>query len=98
MLHDLELRAPIRRVGGFGSSKSANSPTYIDNAIEDCLRQVVTLEQMAEIEDRRLVGDRVEAELQTGKRTYRLNVVECFLRARIGESGPAEPNSRLLFT
>ena len=55
---------------------------------EDCLRQVVPLEQMAEVEDRRLVGDRVAAELQAAERAHRMDVVERFLRARIGQPVP----------
>ena len=55
---------------------------------EDCLRKVVPLEQMAEVEDRRLVRDRVAAEFQAGERAHRMNVVERFLRTRIGQSIP----------
>ena len=43
---------------------------------------------MAEIEDRRLVKDRVAAELQACERAHRMNVVERFLRARIGQPIP----------
>ena len=40
------------------------------NALEDRLRQVVTFEQVTEIEDRRLIGDRIATEFQTGKCTH----------------------------
>jgi hypothetical protein len=55
---------------------------------EDRLRQVVTLEQMAEVEDRRLVGDSITAELQSRERAHRLDIVERLLGARIGEAVP----------
>jgi hypothetical protein len=43
---------------------------------------------MAEVQDRRLVGDRIVAEFKPGERTHRLDVVERFLRARIGQVVP----------
>ena len=43
---------------------------------------------VTQIEDRRLVGDRVAAELQPCKRAYRLDVVERFLGAGIGQVVP----------
>src|SRR5687767_7234619 len=46
------------------------------------------LEQMAEVEDRRLVGNGVTTELQAGERAHRLDVVERFLRRRIGQGVP----------
>ena len=52
---------------------------------EHRLRQLVALEQMAEVEDRRLVGDRVAAEFETGERAHRLDVVERLLGAGIGQ-------------
>src|SRR2546423_9302704 len=55
---------------------------------ENRLRQVVRLEQMAEVEDRRLVGDRVAAELQPTERAHRLDVVKRFLGARVGQAVP----------
>ena len=55
---------------------------------EDRLRQVVALEQMAEVEDRRLVGDRVAAEFEAAERAHRLDVVERFLGAGIGQVVP----------
>lgn len=55
---------------------------------EHGLRQVVALQQVAEIEDRRLVGDRVEAEFKPAERPHRLDIVERFLSARIGQRVP----------
>ena len=61
----------------------------LGNALEDRLRHIVTFEQVAEIqENRRFVGDRVAAEVQTHERTHRLDVVEGFLGARVGEIVP----------
>ena len=45
------------------------------------LGQLVALEQMAELEDDRLVRDGVTAELQSGERAHRLDVVERLLGA-----------------
>ena len=53
------------------------------NGREDRLRQVMTLKQMAEIEDRGLVGDRVAAEFEAAERAHRLDIVERFLGAGI---------------
>ena len=55
---------------------------------KDRLRQRVALEQMAEIEDRRLVRDGVAPELQATERAHRLDVVERFLGPGIGERVP----------
>jgi hypothetical protein len=55
---------------------------------ENRLRQVVGLEQVAEVQDRRLVGNGIAAELQAGERAHRLHVVERLLRARIGQIVP----------
>ena len=46
-------------------SSRAPRSQMLGNALEDRLRQIVTFEQVAEIEDRRFVGDRVAAEVQT---------------------------------
>src|SRR6056297_2874971 len=56
--------------------------------LEDRFGQVVRFEQMAEVEDRRLVRDRIVAEFQSGKRPHRLDVVKRLLGAWIGQLIP----------
>lgn len=55
---------------------------------EDRLRQLVSLEKMPEMEDRRLVGDRIAAELEAAERAHRVDVVERLLDTWIGEIVP----------
>jgi hypothetical protein len=50
---------------------------------KDRLRQSVALEQMAEIEDRRLVGNCIATELQAAERAHGVDVVDRFLGAGI---------------
>ena len=60
----------------------------LGDGCEDRLRQVVAFEQVAEVEDRRLVGDRVAAEFEPCECAHRLDVVERFLGAGIGKVVP----------
>src|SRR5436190_12262479 len=46
------------------------------------------LEQVPEVQDRRLIGDRVAAEFKMAERAHRLDVVERFLGTRIGQVIP----------
>ena len=50
--------------------------------------QRMLLEQVAELEDRRLVGHRVVGEVQTGKAAHRLDLVECIFHRRIRQRVP----------
>ena len=52
------------------------------------LRQVMTLEQMAEVQDRGLVGDSVATKLEAAECAHGLDVVERLLGAGIGERVP----------
>ena len=68
-------------------SSSPFAGEMLGNGRENRLRQVVTLEQMTEIEDCRFVRDGVAAEFETcGEHAHRLNVIECFFGAR-GQTG-----------
>jgi len=60
----------------------------LGDAFENRLREIVAFEQMAEVEDRRLVGNRVLAEFEPCERAHRLDVVERLLGAGVGESVP----------
>ena len=51
----------------------------LGDALEDRLRQLVAFQEVAEIEDRRLVGDRIAAEFEAAECTHRLDVVERLL-------------------
>jgi hypothetical protein len=55
---------------------------------EDRFRQIVAFEQMAEVEDRRLVGNGIAPEVEPRERAHRLNIVKRFLGAGIGELIP----------
>jgi len=46
------------------------------------------LEQMPEVQDRRLIGYRVAAEFKMAEGTHRLDIVERFLGTRIGQVIP----------
>jgi hypothetical protein len=43
---------------------------------EHCLRQSMCFEQMPEIQDRRLIRDRIASELQIAERAHRLDIIE----------------------
>ena len=55
---------------------------------KDLLGQLVLLEQVAKVQNRRLVGNRVFGQFDAGKAPHRLNVVERILGLRIGEVEP----------
>lgn len=55
---------------------------------ENRLRQIVTFEQMTEVQHRRLIGNGIAAKFQPRKRPHRLDIVKRFFRARIGQMGP----------
>jgi hypothetical protein len=55
---------------------------------EHCLRQFMRFEQMPEIQDRRLIRDRIAAEFHIAERAHRVDIVERFLDAWIRQIGP----------
>src|ERR1700716_3043339 len=55
---------------------------------EHCLRQFMRFEQMPEVQDRRLIRDRIASEFQIAERAHRLDIVERFLGARIRQIVP----------
>ena len=52
---------------------------------EHGFRQIVTFEQVTEVEDRRLVGNCIATELEAAESAHGVDVVERFLRAGIGQ-------------
>jgi hypothetical protein len=58
------------------------------DGLENRLREIMGFKQMTKVEDRRLVGDRVTAKLQSSERAHRLDVIERLFGARIRELVP----------
>ena len=74
-------------------------PALLERVVDDVHHlpgQRMLLEQVAELEDRRLVGHRVVGEVEPRRAAHRLDLVERTLHRRIRQCGPLLPQVDLL--
>ena len=56
--------------------------------LEERLPEMVCLEEMAELQDGRLIWHRLPAQIDADEGAHRLGIVQCLFRPRIGEVDP----------